>query len=120
MFHLKAGHPAVTGIIRMPEPNMGDGLRPQARVLMKQAMDGSVRTHIKKQDSAREYRFDFELTRLKAIELYEWTNLFTGEQIYVERDNEHDFIGFLKVNPLSLDMASRGVVANSTETVRVS
>lgn len=120
MIQIYAPHPDAESILVLPNPELGDGERPESRIQIKQAMDGNLITHItQKQLTAITYTWDFVLTRKKALELWEFISLHTGKIWKITWPGRNDLIVVLKINPLQLDMIRRSVIADSVEAVAI-
>lgn len=101
-------------VVTLPSPNLGDVRRREDTVQLKQAMDGSYRTHIQRTGQVT-LRWEFSLTRKKALEVlnfYEQYGHLKWRVVWTET-----YYGYIKLNPASLEMLRRGVTADSFETV---
>jgi len=105
--------------IVMPNPEWGDMQRGISTVQVKQALDGSVVTHVHRIPNARLFELKFQLTRLKSIEFLEFYQRFGGDKMQMELYSEVK-VGYLKINPLELEKTKRALVALSLEQIDVS
>lgn len=112
----KAPAPLFDVFMALPEPEMRDIERPLQTVQVKQALDGSVRTHIKTTVN-RHYSWAFNLTRMKALELVDVYKLYSAAKWEIEKPDFTKIIGYMTINPLTLDIIGRGVYCDSFETV---
>ena len=120
MIQIYAPHPDSEAILFLPKPEFGDGERPESRIQAKKAMNGDTYTHVTQgQPDAIHYRFAFNITRKKALELKEFIRLYAGSAWRIVWTGRPDIVANLMVNPLQLDMAFRGVVADSVEAVPI-
>lgn len=73
--------------VDLPNPEFGDGLGLNVQLNVKTAMDGTVRTYVKR-DSASRIQLAWRLDRLKAEELYELVRYMSGEhwRLYLHDD----------------------------------
>lgn len=112
-----APHPDYESIIFLPEPDLGDRERPEARIQLKKSMDGTTYTHITQNQSAKKtIIYNFELTRYKALELFDFVDAYLGKQWKITWPTE-EIIAYLMVNPLQLEMTKRSVIADNVEAV---
>lgn len=120
MIQVYAPHPDAESILVLPTPEFGDGERPESRIQIKQAMSGRLQTHVtQKQLEAITYRWSFVLTRMKALELWEFINLHVGKSWRIAWTGRPSIVAVLKVNPLQLNVIRRSVIAGSLETVTI-
>lgn len=115
-----APYPGEQIFIVLPNPEMGDIQRLESKMILKRSMNGAVKvTHIKKMPNVRSYEYNLLLTRLKSLEFYAFYELFGSEQMRIEHDNDVDRIGYIRINPLELDVSKRSLVGSSIEEVSV-
>lgn len=115
-----APHPDAEAGIILPTFRFGDTQQKQSEVLTQRTMDGSVRTHVKKQPSAFRQTWVFDLTRLKALEFKAFYDNYAHKKWKVLNTTTNDsWIGYIQINPVALEMISRGVIADSTEKVSI-
>lgn len=117
MIQIFSPHPDWKQVLHLPNPEWGDVERLESTVQLKRSMNGNtVVTHIRSVPNSFTNEMDFELDRLKSLELLEWFNIHAGSLMKLIDHNGVVRIGYLKVNPLDLEKVKK---ANSTEAVRV-
>lgn len=127
MIKLFASHPAYKQLIFLPNPEFGDITRLESTVDLKRSMDGSVIvTHVLPREDSRTFEFQFELTRLKSLEFLEFFKRHGAEKMklvkridFNEEEDEEEFLGYLKVNPVELEKIQRSIVAGSKEKISI-
>lgn len=120
MIQFQAPYPAYEAILFMPTPDMQDGERPESYISVRRAMSGDTYTHVTQgQPNKIHYRWSFNITRKKALELKEFIRLYTGARWNVVWPGKTDIVVNLLINPLQLDMAFRAIVADSLEAIPI-
>lgn len=119
MWNIAAPFPLFETIIFLPSADLSNTMKIESRVQHHQMMNGDYVTHKQENANARTYQWSFNLTRRKALELKEFFRLYVGELWQVTDHNDIVLIGYLRNGPLLLEMVSRGVIADSTESVPV-
>lgn len=99
MFTLRAPYPAIQVTTLLPSPAFGDSRALAATVESMRAMDGTLYTTVKTRAGRKRFRWDFTLSRHKAIELREFINSYYGSCIQVIDHNNETWLGYLKSNP---------------------
>lgn len=99
MFTLRAPYPAVQVTTIMPSPTFGDSRALTATVTTMRAMDGTLYTHVKSRAGRKRFKWDFEISRHKALELREFFNSYYGQCLQVTDHNNETWVGYLKNNP---------------------
>jgi len=108
-----------TGIMFLPDPQLGDVVRPDSRIQVLRSMTGLVRTHVKRQTTKQTHVYNFNLAREKALELQAFIQTYAGVKWRVTWGSQ-DFVGILTANPAELEMSKRAVISASFENVVVS
>lgn len=120
MIQFQAPYPAYEAILFMPKPDLQDGERPESYMRIKRAMSGATYAHVTQgQPNKIHYRWSFNITRKKALELKEFIRLYSGERWNIVWPGKTDIVVNLLINPLQLDMSFRAVVADSLEAVPI-
>lgn len=102
-------------IILLPSPELADTRNQLNSVVLNRAMDGTVITYVRRiSGSLRQY--SFLLTRKKSIEYYQFMQRYLGQQVTILWLSE-TLVGYIKVNPVELDIVRRAVVCDSKEEV---
>jgi hypothetical protein len=70
-------------------------------------MDGTLYTNVKTRAGRKRFRWDFEISRHKAIELREFINSYFGSCIQVTDHNNETHVGYLKNNPFEFSGVGR-------------
>jgi hypothetical protein len=119
MMEISAPYPAADRVIKLPNPGLQDGLSPQNRINVRTAMTGKRYTTVQRQEGKELREFSFTLTRLKALEFYEFCSHHLKDKWGIVWDSQ-TLIGFVTTNPIELAMSQRAVIAGSKERVDVS
>lgn len=107
-----------TALLYLPNPNLGNSKAQTSKITVKRMMDNSIHTYITKRTQLT-HRFPLVLTRLKALEFLEFTNLFSGEKVKLT-DHEDNIINcYIMVNPTELEMQKRSIYCDSKEEVEL-
>ena len=99
MFILRAPYPAIQTTTVMPSPNWGDTTSLAATVQSMRGTDGTLYTYVKSRSGRKRVKWDFELSRHKAIELREFINAYYGSAIQAVDHDDVSWVGYLKNNP---------------------
>lgn len=105
-------------IMELPEPELGDGERLENRTSVGRSLSGVSYSFVISQPN-RTYSWSFDLTRYKAIEFWHFYQLHKADLIRVDRNGEDQLVGYLKINPLVLEMLKRGPLADSIDVVKL-
>lgn len=76
MMYIRAPYPDTTTTIVLPNPEWNNTVRLDSRVSVKQTDDGGIVTYVSSRSGARIYAFDFNLTREKMLELFEFVRAY--------------------------------------------
>lgn len=113
-----APYPDERAMIILPNPEMGDVQRLESKVQVKRSMNGNVVvTHVKRLPNIRSFEYLFNMTRLKSLEFLNFYELFGAEKLRIEHDDASSLVGYIRVNPMELDIAKRALVDTSVEEV---
>lgn len=107
MFIIKGPYPAVHTTTVLPNPLFGDSQALTATVQTMRMMDGTLYTYVKSRAGRKRLRWDFEISRHKAIELREFLDCYQGSLLQVVDHDGVTWIGYLKDNPFEFTGASR-------------
>jgi hypothetical protein len=102
--------PAVT--TRLPNPEFGDYDAPMNEITIAKSMNNTLRTFLKSKDGRRKLNFTFNLTRGKAIELYEFYRAHIDDYIKIEDHRDRTWKGKFSVNPIDLE-STRSITGGS-------
>lgn len=108
MFVLKAPIPLAQTTTILPSPGFGDSEGVTSEVNILRTVTGGRRTYVKSR-LRRKLRWDFTLTRNKAIELLEFYRSYNASQIRIEDHNNRAWVGFIINNPFEMEMSRRGL-----------
>ena len=107
MLILKAPYPAVRTTTLLPSPKFDDSVSIKATVKTMRAMDGTLYTHVRSSGNKKTLKWDFEVSRHKALELRDFIDKYNTSKIQVVDHNNVTWIGFLKNNPFEFIGAGR-------------
>jgi len=116
MWVFLAPHPASEVVMILPSPEMGDSEQRKHQVQLKRTHNGTNKTHIQANNN-RHFTWTFVLTRHKALEFKAWYTLYAGQPCKIITHENVEVVGNLVVNPLSLQLVGRGVIADSVEKI---
>lgn len=117
-FLFRAPFPDIATVVVMPRPELRDAEIPETRVQLKTAMDGTLRTHVIKQPNRTTYKWIFDLSRKKGLELWEFIRIHAANPWEIVRDSDSIIVN-LKVNPVELEMLKRAVHCTSKDNVNL-
>ncbi|MHA1950975.1 MAG: hypothetical protein ACW987_14010 [Candidatus Thorarchaeota archaeon] len=119
-FTLIAPLPLTETTTVLPNPKFGDAESATVDINILRTINGRRRTYVKTKSpqfslptfgKRRKLRWDFVLTRNKAIELFEFYRSYNASPIYINDHNERGWIGWIVINPFEITMARRGAPA---------
>lgn len=105
MFKLEAPYPNIVTTSLLPDPELGDQESNVIVMNKKRAIDGTVRTYIKK-PGRRKKQWTFELERLKAYELREFLKAYQSHRIRITDHEDRVWIGYFTSNPVEFESTS--------------
>lgn len=119
MFMLRAPYPAPQTTTVLPSPAFGDTVALTSTVKTMRAMDGTLYTHVQERTGRKRLRWDFQISRNKALELREFIDKYFGSVIQVIDHNNDKWVGFLKNNPFEFTGRGRAPSWPGQETMTV-
>jgi hypothetical protein len=91
----------------LPSPNFGDPDTPVLNINIKRSMNGTTRTYVKtSMDEVLQY--DFILTRLKAVEVQAFLNLYYANNIRLIDYNGSTWVGKIVNDPIDMAIVRTG------------
>lgn len=117
MFRIRVPASAPEYVSLLPNPELGNTQAPTSTVTIMRGLSGEVYSYVRR-NSERNFTYDFVLTRMKAIELYEIYRDYAGVRWDILDHNGRHIVGYVKTSPLTLNMTGRG--RNGLDTVAVS
>lgn len=111
--------PGPTTVTRLPNPDLANARRLGSSMRLKRSMTGSIVTHIKKRTVSKVHKFQFTLTRYKALEVLEFMRIHLGVTMKLLWGVEV-LIGVIKTNPTEIALTQRAIVADSVEATSFS
>lgn len=107
-FTLVAPVPLVETTTVLPNPKFGDSEATTGELNILRTVNGRRRTYVKSKNR-RKLQWDFDLTRNKAMELFEFYRSYNSQKVFVKDHNDRRWEGFIVNNPLEIEMARRGL-----------
>ncbi len=107
-FILVAPVPLTETTTVLPNPNFGDQEGATGELNILRTVNGRRRTYVISKER-RKLRWDFTLSRNKALELFEFYLSYNAERISIKDHNERRWVGIITNNPFELQMDRRGV-----------
>ena len=106
-FILKGPYPGPNTTTLLPSPRWGDSKALTASVQSIRSMNGELYTYVKSRNGRKKLRWEFEISRNKALELREFINSFYGSLIQAIDHDGDSWIGYLRNNPFEFSGAGR-------------
>jgi len=118
-FRLSAPYPSLTTTTLLPSPTWGDTKAITGSVTTMRTIDGTLYTYVKSRNGRRKFRWDFEISRHKALELRAFINSYFGKPMKIIDHDGDTWIGYLINNPFEFGGAGRanGWPGNETMTI---
>ena len=107
MFVLRAPYPSLQTTTLLPSPRFSDQEALKATVKTIRTMNGTLYTYVTSRDGLQTLKWDFQLSRHKAMELREFINAYCGGVIKGTDHNDVNWVGYLKNNPFEFNGESR-------------
>lgn len=107
MFILRAPYPALNTTTLLPSPSFGDQVNLKATVKTLRTMDGTLHTYITCRDAKHKLKWDFKLSKNKALELREFIKAYNSSVIHITDHENNVWVGYLKNNPFEFTSQSR-------------
>ena len=107
MFVLRAPYPSLRTTTLLPSPRFSDQDAIRATVKTVRSMNGAHYTYVMSRDGLHKLKWEFQLSRHKAMELREFIDVYNSELIKITDHNEAVWIGYLKNNPFEFTNDSR-------------
>ena len=110
MFQLQAPHPGLQTTTIMPNPDFGDGENLVVGLDKKIAMDGTLRTYVKRK-GRRKLQWTFGLSRNKGLEVRAFIQSYFASKILVTDHNDRKWVGHFVSNPFEFETDRRSAPA---------
>ena len=120
MFILRAPYPSKQTTTVLPSPVFSDQLALKATVQTARSMNGTLYTYVKSRSGKHKLKWEFALSRNKALELREFINSYFASTIEVTDHLDNTWVGYLKNNPFEFDTNERANGWPGNEVVDVS
>lgn len=118
MIRIFAPHPDYRILIFLPNAEWGDTQRLESTTRLHRSMDGQTHvTHVRRLPDIRALELQLTLTRLKSLELLSFFELFGAEKMKLEFDDSTSRVGYLRINPMELEIVRRAIIGSSKELV---
>jgi len=111
MFTISAPHPLIQTTTVLPNPLFGDQEASTGSINILRSINGVRRTYVKSRAGRRKFKWDFSLTRNKALELLEFYTSYHSHIIFIEDHNGRKWLGNITNNPFEIEMNKRGLPA---------
>jgi hypothetical protein len=99
VFTLQAPYPALQTSTVLPNPAFSDGESLTGAVVAKRAIDGTLRTYIKRKGGRRKLTWTFLLRRNKGLELREFIKSYYRSVIKITDHNNRMWVGNFMNDP---------------------
>lgn len=99
-FIIMAPTPLHEEIVTLPNPRFEDGQSITSTGTINRTMDGTIYTHVRRQDNEKSYSWTFWLTRPKQLELLTFVQTYIAERWKIIDHDENIIVGFLSTSPV--------------------
>jgi len=106
-FLIAGPYPSLRTTTLLPSPRWGDSKAIGGTFISMRAMDGTLYTYVKSRNGKKKLRWDFELSRNKAMELREFFKAYFGEAVKITDHDGDVWIGYLINNPFEFATSGR-------------
>jgi len=103
MFYLGAPWPSIQTTSLLPNPVLGDSDNLRAEVQTKRSMDGTLYTYVKSKDGRVRLVFNFQITRMKGLEIMEFYRSYAASKIKIQDHLDRIWVGNFMTSPIELD-----------------
>ncbi|MHC4704526.1 MAG: hypothetical protein ACYTFQ_28585 [Planctomycetota bacterium] len=110
MFEIQAPYPGVQTTSVLPNPAPGDTLALRASVQTKRALDGTLRTYVKRK-GGRKMQWTFNLTRNKGLELRAFIKSYFASKVRIVDHMGRTWVGNFTNNPFEFTTDRRSAPA---------
>jgi len=107
MFILQAPHPSLQTTTFLPNPLFGDSVASVNTFDTKRSMNGTKYTYVKSRDSRKRLLWTFSISHEKALELQDFIDTYSGENILVTDHVGKIYIGNITSNPIEFESTAR-------------
>jgi hypothetical protein len=118
MFQLRAPYPAISTTLLLPSPLFGDSNALKSHVISLRSMNGTLYTYVRKLGK-RKLKWDFEVSRDKALEIQAFMEAFYDIKIQVIDHNDDKWVGYLKNNPFEFVGGGKALPWPGNETMTI-
>lgn len=119
-FRLAAPYPALSTTTILPSPVWGDTKATTGTVTTMRSVDGTLYTYVKSRNGRKRFRWDFEISRNKALELRAFISSYFSKPMRITDHDGDSFIGYLINNPFELGGVSRAKGWPGNESMSIS
>ncbi len=105
---LAAPYPAIQTITWLPNPSWDDSEALTVSVSEQRSISGLLYTYVKTKNLRRKLLFEFELNRMKALELRAFIKSYYRSKIQLSDHTGAIWVGYFTSNPFEFDTPSRG------------
>jgi hypothetical protein len=116
-FILKAPHPGYRTTTVLPSPRWGDSKALASVVTSLKSIDGTTYTYVKSKEGRKVFRWDFEISRNKALELREFIDAYKSSIIQAIDHDGDSWLGYLRNNPFEFSAVGRAKGWPGNETM---
>jgi hypothetical protein len=115
---LSAPYPLVVTTTLLPNPQLGDSEALSDTVAIRRAMDGTMYSYVKR-GLRRKLLFDFDLSRMKALELEAFVRAYQASKVLLVDHLSQSWVGHLTGNPVELEGTKRALKSFGNERMSV-
>lgn len=116
MFILQAPYPALQTTTFLPNPLFGDSVGSLSTFSTKRSMNGTKYTYVKSRDSRKRLLWTFSISHEKALELQDFVDTYSGEEIKITDHVGKVYVGNITSNPIEFEAARRAVGSPGLDT----
>jgi hypothetical protein len=107
MFQLQAPYPSVQTTSLLPNPQFSDGEALTDSVIPKRAMDGTLRTYVKRKNGRRKLTWTFKMTRNKGLEVRAFVLAYFASKVRVTDHNGRIWVGNFTNDPFEFETTEK-------------
>lgn len=118
-FRLRAPYPGLKTTTLLPSPTWGDTEKVTPTITSMRSLNGTLYTYVKSRNGKKKYKWDFEMSRNKALELRAFLYAYFADLIEVIDHNGISIVGYFTNNPFELAGSGRAYGWPGNEAMQI-
>ena len=102
-----APYPAIQTTSLLPNPILGDSEQTTVEVQTRRTLDGTLYTYTKTKLGRRRLVLNFQVTRMKGLEFYEFIRSYHGYEMKYIDHLDRTWVGYIINNPFEFTTSAR-------------